>query len=72
MSTMSTASLENGPVLVSDLPPVTSPLPGLLDAWTGRLRRRYTEARDRRAFERAVRFAGPNEHHDLLVQARRG
>jgi hypothetical protein len=71
MSTMSTASLENGPVLVSDLPPVASPLPGLLDAWTGRLRVRFTEARNRRSFERAVRLAGPSEHNDLLVQARR-
>ncbi|MDX6214639.1 MAG: hypothetical protein QOG99_223 [Frankiales bacterium] len=65
---MSTASFETGPLLVSDLPPVTVPVPGFVDL----LRARFSAARDRRDFERAVRFAGPNEQADLLAQARRG
>ncbi|MCU1603235.1 MAG: hypothetical protein JWO22_3944 [Frankiales bacterium] len=64
---MSTISFETGPVLVSDLPPVTVAVPGFLGALSTRL----AKARQRRAFERAVRFAGPNEHIDLLAQARR-
>ena len=35
--------------------------------WTAR----FVAARDRRALERAIRFADPNEHSDLLAQARR-
>ena len=64
---MSTISLETGPVLVSDLPPVTAAVPGFLSTLGNRL----AKARGRRAFERAVRIAGHNEHIDLLTQARR-
>ncbi len=64
---MSTISLETGPVLVSDLPPVTMAVPGFLGVIGGR----FAKTRERRAFERAVRLAGPNEHIDLLTQARR-
>ena len=63
---MSTASFETGPLLVSDLPPVPT-LPGFVDV----LRARITAARGRRAFERALRFAGPDEQADLYAQARR-
>ena len=64
---MSAAPFETGPLLVSDLPPV-SLVPSALDGLLGRFR----AARDRRAFERAVRFADPNEHADLLAISRRG
>jgi hypothetical protein len=63
---VSTASFETGPLLVSDLPPVPA-LPGLVDV----LRTRFAAARGRRAFERALRFAGPDEQSDLYAQARR-
>ncbi|MFN2538097.1 MAG: hypothetical protein ABR549_08085 [Mycobacteriales bacterium] len=63
---MSTASLETGPVLVSDLPPVTL-VPGILDV----LRARFVAARERRALDRAIRLAGPTERNDLYAQARR-
>lgn len=63
---MSTASFETGSILVSDLPPAPA-VPGFADTlWT-----RLTEARGRRALERAIRFAGPHEQGDLLAQARR-
>ena len=64
---MSATSYENGPLLVSDLPPV-SLVPGFVDV----VRDRFRAARDRRAFERAVRLADPNEHADLLAAGRRG
>ena len=63
---MTTTTLDNGPVLASDLPPVS-----LTPRFVDTVRARFTAARDRRAFERAVRFAGPDEHSDLLAQARR-
>jgi hypothetical protein len=63
---MSTASFETGPLLVSDLPPVPT-MPGFVDV----LRARLATARGRRSFERAFRFAGPDERSDLLAQARR-
>ena len=63
---MSATSFETGPLLVSDLPPVPA-LPGFVAAWTTR----FVAARDRRALERAIRIADPNEHTDLLAQARR-
>ena len=59
-------SLDSGPVLASDLPPVS-----LTPRFVDTVRARFTAARDRRAFERAVRYAGPDEHSDLLAQARR-
>ena len=64
---MSTLSFETGPVLVSDLPPVTAVVPGFFGVALARL----AKARQARAFERAVRYAGPSEHIDLLTQARR-
>ena len=64
---MSSTTFETGPVLVSDLPPVTVPAARRL----GLLRDRLAEARDRRAFQRAVRLAGPDERGDLLAAARR-
>jgi hypothetical protein len=63
---MTTTTLDNGPVLASDLPPVS-----LTPRFVDTVRARFTAARDRRAFERAVRYAGPDEHGDLLAQARR-
>jgi hypothetical protein len=63
---VSTASFETGPLLVSDLPPAPT-MPGFLEV----LRARFAEVRGRRAFERAIRFAGPNEQADLYAQARR-
>ena len=65
-TTLSTTSLDSGPLLASDLPPV-SLTPRFVDS----VRARFSAARDRRAFERAVRFAGHDEHSDLLAQARR-
>jgi len=35
------------------------------------LRARWAAVRDRRAFQRAVSFAGPDERSDLLAAARR-
>ena len=64
---MSSTALENGPVFASELPPVSVPAPRALDT----VRARFTAARERRAFQRAVRFAGPDERSDLLAAARR-
>ena len=63
---MSAAPFETGPVLASDLPPVTL-VPGFVDV----LRIRFTASRGRRALERALRVADPNEQADLFAQARR-
>ena len=63
---MSTLSFETGPVLVSDLPPVTVPLPSFF----GAVGTRMLKSRELRAFERALRLAGPNDRIDLLAQAR--
>ncbi len=72
MSTMSTATFSThdllGPVLVSELPALTAPArPTLLV----RLRSDLTARREVRAFERAVRQAGPSEQGDLLAMRRR-
>ena len=64
---MSTASFETGPLLVSELPPAPT-MPGFVDI----LRARFAAARGHRAFERAIRFAGPDERADLYAQSRRG
>ncbi|HUR51256.1 MAG TPA: hypothetical protein VMZ11_03945 [Mycobacteriales bacterium] len=65
---MTSATFESlGPVLVSELPPVT-PLPGLV----ARVRLRATRRVHERRFERAVRMASPGEASDLLAVARRG
>jgi hypothetical protein len=63
---MTTTTLDGGPVLASDLPPVSF-TPGFVDT----LRARFTAARDRRAFERAVRCAAPGEQLDLIALSRR-
>lgn len=63
---MSTTSVELGPVLVSELPPVAA-RPRLLQALRARIAVRW----DERRFERALRQAGPAEHNDLLALARR-
>jgi len=65
---MSTSTLEQlGPVLASDLPPVRAvrlnPAVRVRQALTARLHER--------AFERALRSAGPAEHGDLLALSRR-
>ncbi len=53
-----------GPVLVSELPALTAPArPRFLVRFRGDL----TARREARAFERAVRQAGPSEHGDLLA-----
>ena len=64
---MSSTTFETGPVLASDLPPVAVPAPRGFET----VRARYQAARDRRAFQRALRLAGHDERHDLLVLARR-
>jgi hypothetical protein len=57
-----------GPVLVSELPASSAPArPTLL----ARLREELAARREVRSFERAVRFAGPSEHGDLMALRRR-
>lgn len=71
MSTLSVrpaSFLDFGPVLVSELPPVTA----LRPTWWARLRENLALRRESRAFERESRLTGPNEYADLLVQRRRG
>ena len=74
MSTTSPSMHDLGPLLVSDLPPVTAPITTPLTQAYDRLRMavltRWTARRDRLAFERAVRWAGPSEHTDLLAAER--
>jgi hypothetical protein len=65
--TMSSFTVEPGPVLVSDLPPVSVPAPRAFAT----VRARWAAARDQRLFNRAVRAAGPDERSDLLAAARR-
>lgn len=60
-------AFETGPVLASDLPPVAVPAPRAFET----VRTRFHEARDRRAFQRALRLADHDERHDLLTLARR-
>lgn len=65
---MSTSTIEQlGPVLVSDLPPVRAVRLNL----AARVREALTARLQERAFERALRTAGPAEHGDLLALARR-
>ncbi|MGB8651600.1 MAG: hypothetical protein WCD35_13185 [Mycobacteriales bacterium] len=55
-----------GPALVCELPPAASRASLLT-----RLRQDLTVRRERRAFERAIRVAGPTEQGDLLALVRR-
>ena len=65
---MTSAALEPmGPVLVSELPPVTMP-PTLM----ARLRTRVATRAQERGFEAALRRAAPWEQSDLLAASRRG
>jgi hypothetical protein len=65
---MTSATIEPlGPVLVSELPPVTMP-PSLLSRVRAAIAIRVQERR----FEAALRYAAPGEHSDLLAAARRG
>ena len=64
---MSSTTLETGPLLVSDLPPVTTTPRGVLDG----LRAVLVARRDRRSFERALRLAGSAELSDLVAASRR-
>jgi hypothetical protein len=72
MSTITFRSVDTmdtlGPVLVSELPASSVPArPSLLT----RLREDLTARREARSFERAIRFAGPSEHRDLMAMRRR-
>ena len=64
---MSATTVETGPVLVSDLPPVSVPRPRAFQT----VRARWSATRDERALQRALRAAGPDERSDLLAAARR-
>ena len=65
---MSTTTLEQlGPVLVSELPPAAH----VPTAWE-RLRTVVVARVAARRFEKALRFASPGEHSDLLAASRRG
>ena len=71
---MSTTTFRNadllGPILVSELPPLTRisvERPGLL----ARLREDLVLRRRARAFDRALGLAGPGEQGDLLALSRR-
>lgn len=73
MSTTTFRTIDSfGPILVSELPPLTviaTPRgPGLLARFGNSLLTR----RDNRLFERAMLNAGPNEQGDLLAASRRG
>jgi hypothetical protein len=66
---MSTSTFEQlGPVLVSELPPVRTVRLTL----AARVRETVTSRLHERAFERALRSAGPAEQSDLLALSRRG
>ena len=65
---MSTTTFDQvGPVLASDLPPVT-PRPTVAQRVRAAVRERVWEQR----FERALRHASHSEAGDLLAAARRG
>lgn len=69
---MSTSTFEQlGPVLVSDLPPVRTVRLTLSAKAAARVRRAVTARLAERAFERALRTAGPSEHGDLIAVSRR-
>jgi hypothetical protein len=63
---MSSTSLELGPVLVSELPPVPA-RPRLLQSVLAAI----TARREERAFERAVRELGHAQQSELLAMSRR-
>lgn len=66
---MSTSTFEQlGPMLVSELPPVRA----VRLTVATRVRESVTSRLHERAFERALRNAGPAEHSDLLALSRRG
>jgi hypothetical protein len=65
---MSSSTLETGPLLVSDLPPVSVPSQRLRTL----VQTRIDAARSRRALQRALRTASRSELSDLIAQARRG
>jgi hypothetical protein len=65
---MSSSTLETGPLLVSDLPPVSVPSQRLRTL----VQTRIDAARSRRALQRALRTASHSELSDLIAQARRG